>query len=159
MTESATEPMDGRWQIELLGGLRAKQGDRVVTHFQRQKVGALIAYLAYYPDRAHRREELIELLWPEVAAEDGRNSLRQTLFLLRQQLEPPGVPPGSVLAADRTSVRMNREAVNTDVAEFGAACSAGLPPGGSADRKVGATALGAGIGEEQAPWLARAVEL
>src|SRR6266571_1651618 len=91
MTELSGETMGGRWQIELLGGLRAKQGDRVVTHFRRQKVGALLAYLAYYPDRVHRREELIERLWPEVATEDGRNSLRQTLFLLRQQLEPPPV--------------------------------------------------------------------
>src|SRR5260370_13508127 len=139
MRESARERMDGRWRIELLGGVRATEGNRVVPHFRRQKARALLAYLAYYPDRAHRREELIELLWPEVAPEDGRNSLRQTLFLLRPQLEPPGVPPGSVLAADRTSVRLNREAVTTDVAEFGAACSAGLPPGGSADRKAAAT--------------------
>src|SRR5713226_936406 len=131
MTESARETNDGRWRIELLGGLRAKEGDRVVTQFQRQKVRALLAYLAYYPDRTHPRDALIELLWPEVAAEEGRNSLRQTLFLLRRQLEPAGMPAGSVLAADRTSVWLNREAVTTDVAEFGAACSAGLPPGGS----------------------------
>src|SRR5947209_7964972 len=102
---------DGCWRIDLLGGLRAERGDRVVTRFQTQKAGALLAYLAYCPGRTHRRDALIELLWPEVAAEDGRNSLRQTLFLLRQQLEPPGVPAGSVLAADRSSVRLNHEAV------------------------------------------------
>src|SRR5713101_7635240 len=61
--------MDTPWRIELLGRLRATQGDRVVTRFRAQKGGALLAYLAYHLDRPHPREELIELLWPE--AEPG----------------------------------------------------------------------------------------
>src|SRR6266516_4341904 len=97
MTESLRETTSGRWRIELLGGLRAVRGDRVVTHFQTQKAAALLAYLAYYPDRTHRRDTLIELLWPEVDADDGRNSLRQTLFLLRQQLEPLTVDGGGLM--------------------------------------------------------------
>ena len=38
----------------------------------------------------HAREELIDLVWPGVALDVGRNRLRQALFTLRQWLEPPG---------------------------------------------------------------------
>jgi DNA-binding SARP family transcriptional activator len=40
--------MDTGWRIELFGGLRAHQGDRVIAHFPTQRAGALLAYLAYY---------------------------------------------------------------------------------------------------------------
>jgi len=106
--------------IELLGGLRVAQGERVITRFRTQKGGALLGYLAYHLDRAHPREVLIELLWPWSAPAAGRNSLSVELSSLRQQLEPPGVPKGAVIAADRASVRLNPDAVTTDVAEFSA---------------------------------------
>jgi DNA-binding SARP family transcriptional activator len=57
--------MDGCWRIEMLGGLRAVQGDHVLTRFRTQKTGALLAYLAYYPQRPHLRDALIELFWPD----------------------------------------------------------------------------------------------
>jgi hypothetical protein len=42
MTQTSGEPGDGCcWRIELLGGLRAERGDRVVTRFQTQNAGAL----------------------------------------------------------------------------------------------------------------------
>src|SRR5206468_11676601 len=99
--------MATRWRIELLGGLRAVQADRVLARFQTQKIGLLLAYLAYYPQRAHRRDELIELLWPEGETQAGRNNLSVSLSWLRRQLEPPGVSAGTVLMADRASVRLD----------------------------------------------------
>ena len=119
-----------RWRIELFGGLRALQGERVITRFQTQKTGALLAYLAYHLPRpllskegsrggySHPREVLFELLWPECNPKAGRNSLSVALSSLRHQLEPPGVPAGAVIIADRLSVRLNPTAVTTDVAEF-----------------------------------------
>jgi DNA-binding SARP family transcriptional activator len=76
--------MDTPWRIELLGRLRATQGDRVVTRFRAQKGGALLAYLAYHLHRPHPREVLIELLWPEVEPHSGRNNLRRELTSLRR---------------------------------------------------------------------------
>src|SRR6266852_8489464 len=105
-------------RIELLGGLRIAQGDRVITRFRTQKTAALLAYLAFYRERAHPREHLIDLLWPEADLTSGRNSLSIALSSLRHQLEPPGVPHGAILRADRSSVQLNPEAVSTDVAEF-----------------------------------------
>ena len=60
--------MDARCRIEMLGRLRVQQGERVITRFSTQKTGALLGYLAYYRERAHPAEMLIELLWPGATA-------------------------------------------------------------------------------------------
>lgn len=78
----------------------------------------LLALLALQPQRRHAREELIELLWPGVELDVGRNRLRQVLSTLRRLLEPPDVPPDSVLSADRQTVGLNADAVVCDVHEF-----------------------------------------
>src|SRR2546428_1082809 len=103
------------WRIELLGRLRATHGDRVVTRFRARRTGALLAYLAYHLDRPHPREVLIELLWPGVEPHLGRGHLRRELSSLRRQLEPPGVPAGAVVVADRDSVQLNPAACAPDV--------------------------------------------
>src|SRR5947208_11043436 len=113
--------METRWRIELLGGLRVVRADRVVARFQTQKIGVLLAYLAYYPQLPHRREALIELLWPESDTCAGRNNLSVSLSWLRRQLEMPGGAAGAVLSADRAVVQFNPEAITTDVAEVDAA--------------------------------------
>src|ERR1051326_3118100 len=110
--------MDTRCRIELFGGLRLQQGDRLITRFRSQRTAALLAYLAYYRQRRHPREVLIDLLWPEYDLHAGRNSLSVALSSLRHQLEPPGVPAGAILQADRVSVGLNSAVVSTDVAEF-----------------------------------------
>jgi DNA-binding SARP family transcriptional activator len=51
--------MNGRWQIQLFGGLREEQGERSITRFRTQKAAALLAYLAYYRKQSHPREILI----------------------------------------------------------------------------------------------------
>jgi DNA-binding SARP family transcriptional activator len=84
----------------------------------------LLAYLAYYLHRTHPRDALIELLWPDADLDAARASLRVALSFLRQHLEPPGSPPGSVLLAEHASVRLNPNAVVTDVAAFEAALQA-----------------------------------
>jgi predicted ATPase/DNA-binding SARP family transcriptional activator len=106
------------WTVQLLGELRAAQGPQVITRFYTRKIGGLFAYLAYHPQRAHPREGLIDLFWPDAEPEAGRTSLRTALASLRRQLEPPAVPAGTVLIADRSSVRLNAESIRTDVAEF-----------------------------------------
>ncbi|HLK61323.1 MAG TPA: tetratricopeptide repeat protein [Chthonomonadaceae bacterium] len=106
------------WRIELFGGLKAEQGRRTITRFRTHKTAALLAYLAYYRNRMHPREELIELLWPDTTLEAGRVSLRTALASLRAQLEPPGAQANSVLIADRVHLQLNPHAITTDVADF-----------------------------------------
>jgi DNA-binding SARP family transcriptional activator len=76
--------MDARWRIELLGRLRAVQGDRVLTRFRTLKTRSLLAYLAYDLQRPHPREELIEMLWPESDLDAGRGNLSTALHSLRR---------------------------------------------------------------------------
>ena len=106
------------WQVQLLGGLSARRGPITLGNLGSRGVGALLARLALYPQRSHAREELIELLWPGVELDTGRNRLRQALFTLRQLLEPPGVVAAPVLTADRLSVRVVAGAIDCDVAQF-----------------------------------------
>ncbi|MCW3054907.1 MAG: transcriptional activator, partial [Chthonomonadales bacterium] len=104
-----------------MGGLRAEQNQQSLTRFRTHKTGALLAYLAYFPDRLHPRDALADLLWPEDAPEDARASLRTALNSLRKQLEPPGVPAQSVLVTDRSFIRLKKEVITTDVGLLGAA--------------------------------------
>jgi predicted ATPase/DNA-binding SARP family transcriptional activator/Tfp pilus assembly protein PilF len=133
--------MDAPWRIELLGGLRAVQAGtaaaerRVITQFRTQKTGALLAYLARNPQRTHPRDHLIELFWPDADLPAGSNSLSQALSSLRSQLEPSDVPPGTVLVANRASVRLNPDAVTTDLAELEAALHAAASTAEQTERR------------------------
>lgn len=139
--------MDAPWRIELLGRLRATQGDRVVTRFRARKTGLLLAYLAYYIQRPHPREALIDLLWPEADLSPGRGNLSKELSSLRRQLEPPGVPVGAVIVADHFAVQLNPAACVTDVAQFESALQSASRAGNDRDsvcRLVEAVELYAG---------------
>jgi DNA-binding SARP family transcriptional activator len=116
--EAMRRDVGTRWRIYLLRELRVEGCGRVLTRFRTQKAAALLAYLAYYLGRPHHRDALVELLWPACAPQAGRNNLSRELCGLRDQLEPPGVPPGTVLQADRFWVRLQADAVSTDVAAF-----------------------------------------
>ena len=106
------------WRIQLLGGLRATRGNTVLAQFPSRPVATLLALLALNPQRRHSREEIIETLWPGVELDVGRNRLRQVLSTLRRLLEPPDVPPESVLLADRQTIGLNADAVACDASEF-----------------------------------------
>src|SRR5579859_3768605 len=121
MKKVAQTSMTQPWHIQLFGGLRLRQAERTITRFRTQKIGALLAYLAYFRLRAHPRETLIDMLWPDAEPESGRHSLSLALSSLRHLLEPPGVPSGTVIVADRLTVELNPAAFLTDVAQFEAA--------------------------------------
>lgn len=120
---------DGRpdaraWSVRLLGSVEAEAAGQTLTRWPTRAVAALLARLALAPMRAHAREELIELLWPGVAPEVGRNRLRQALSTLKSLLESrDGDEP--VLVADRITVRVAAGALRCDVAAFERAARAG----------------------------------
>src|SRR5437762_1756959 len=105
--------MDTPWRIELLGRLRATQGDRVVTRFRAQRTGLLLAYLAYHVRQPHPRVALIELLWPGVDPHSGRANLRRELSSLRRELEQ--LTAGREQAGDyQGAIQWARQAVAVD---------------------------------------------
>ena len=108
----------------MFGRLSARRGIEVIDRFATSRAAALLARLALHPKRTHPREELIDLLWPDADLDAGRLSLRVAAASLRRQIEPPCVPSGSILIADRSSLRLNPLACHTDVGEFEAALNA-----------------------------------
>src|SRR5436305_1655612 len=95
MPDCKTAMHQGQWHLKLFGRLLARSEVRVVDRFRTEKTRLLLAYLAFYANRSHSREELIALLWPDADEAHGRVSLRTALASLRRQLEPPGTPAGS----------------------------------------------------------------
>jgi predicted ATPase/DNA-binding SARP family transcriptional activator len=111
-------------RITLMGEFSVQQDQRHITRFRTQKAASLLAFLAYHAHRSHPREHLLELLWPQLDPFAGRSNLSFVLSSLRNQLEPPGVATGTVLVADRNSVRLNPTSITTDVTDFEAGLKA-----------------------------------
>lgn len=96
-------------RVELLQGGRIVYADgKIVNRFDRRTTLLLLAYLALFQRRAHNREELCDLLWPDLSPASARNSLSVALSSLRSLLQ-------GALHADRWEVRLN---LMTDVREL-----------------------------------------
>ena len=105
-------------RLSLLGSLSLHSDDRPIYNITSPKIQALLAYLAFDPERFHRREELVELLWPERRSGVGAQNLRQSLSRLSKALShQPGEPP--YLLVTRQQVQFNPESDHwLDIAEF-----------------------------------------
>ncbi|MCW3098817.1 MAG: transcriptional activator [Chthonomonadaceae bacterium] len=120
MTSETVQQTEVVWRIEFFGGVcLSRQGQRRPP-FKTRRMTRLLARLACFPDRAHARDILAEELWPEEDPEAIRERFRQTLALLRRELEPENVAAGSVLIADRSTVRLAPDSFTTDIADFAA---------------------------------------
>ena len=85
---------------------------------QRRRL-ALVALLAAAGPRGMRRDKLLAYLWPESDAEQGRHSLSQTLYSLRQELGADAILAGV------DDVRLSDAVVASDLREFEDALAAG----------------------------------
>ncbi len=115
--------MEYHWHIELLGGLSVTRDGERTTKFATQKTAALLAFLAFYRGKPYLRDTLVEMLWPEADPSQGRSRLSTLLSYLRHLLEPPGIAPGTMVRADRSTVEMNADLIATDVARWESALS------------------------------------
>lgn len=105
------------WQFSFLGTVEAASEHICLNDLMGKKAGAVLALLALAPGRARSREEIINLVWPEVDFEEARNRFKQQLALLRKSLEPDGVSPGSVLITNRNQAGL-AAGHQSDVVEF-----------------------------------------
>jgi predicted ATPase/DNA-binding SARP family transcriptional activator/ATP/maltotriose-dependent transcriptional regulator MalT len=123
------------WTLQLFSGLSAYGQERKLTRFRTQKAASLLAYLACRPV-PHPRETLIAMLWPDAELEAGRHNLNNALSFLRHRLEPPGVPPGTVILADRFTVQLNPVAATSDVVSFESLVRQAGQPGASETERL-----------------------
>jgi len=101
----AKDPATRRAGSKLGKGLARRTAPRVFVHdlgrttlhvasrvieatAMRRKVAAFVTYLLTRPGFMATREQVLEALWPDSPPEVGTNSLHQTIYFLRRELEP-----------------------------------------------------------------------
>ena len=109
-------------QVRLLGGFCIERSDvgQAVSDWPRRSAKTLIKLLAVQPGHALHREQVIDVLWPEVSAESALNSLGKALHVARRALQP-GLPRRQDSAYLRLADGMlvlNTECVVVDADEF-----------------------------------------
>jgi ATP/maltotriose-dependent transcriptional regulator MalT/DNA-binding SARP family transcriptional activator len=76
-------------RVHDLGLSSYEVGSRLVTMTEtRRKSAALLLYLVSRPGLAATREQVMDGLWPDQSPKSALNSLHQTLFFLRRDIEP-----------------------------------------------------------------------
>src|SRR5262245_42221570 len=112
-------------QIALLGQFQVtRYGGQQARGFRSSRAQALLAYLAVEGDRAHRRESLMALLWPDEPEGGARTNLRTALFNLRQAIgDADANPPYLIVTPD--TLQFNPISEHTlDVTGFSSVISA-----------------------------------
>lgn len=129
---------DERLDVYALGTLRAQQGGVLLRNWGGPKAGtrqaeAIFAFLFDRGERGAHKDEVIELIWPDVELERADVAFHRTLGGLRRTLAPSGCPPmGEVISFRNDRYRLNPELVRwSDVHEFeeqlDAACTTSQP--------------------------------
>ena len=79
-----------------MGRIRINVGDDAVNAENvRRKVLALLAFLITQPRFSATRDQVTEVLWPDLAPDLALNSLNQTIYFLRRVFEPGYVASNS----------------------------------------------------------------
>lgn len=108
--------LDGRYRLRVLGPLELLDpaGEPVDDLLSRTKRLALLIYLtANDPGEFTRRDVLLEVFWPDSSLKNARNSLRQSLHVVRDALSP------EVLRnRGQEEVAVDREYLACDVVNF-----------------------------------------
>ncbi len=101
--------------LTLFGGFEVALSSGACVSLPTKKAQALLAYCALRPGQAHQRGKLATLLWGDTEEENARNSLRQTIFVLRTAL---GGKLSPALRIDADTVAADPLAIEVDVLNF-----------------------------------------
>ena len=104
--------------LSLLGPFQVALNGETVASFESNKVRALLAYLAVEADRAHPRDVLATLLWPERPDRTALANLRNAIADLRTVIGDRHVAPPFLLIT-RETIQFNEASDHSlDVAAF-----------------------------------------
>ena len=93
--------------VTIFGTFQAKIDDIPVTTFRSNKARALLVYLMCMSHRAHPREALAHLFWPNQGAKQASANLRQTLTRLQKAIQNSTASPPFLLL-ERETIQFNR---------------------------------------------------
>ncbi|MDX8470315.1 BTAD domain-containing putative transcriptional regulator [Mesorhizobium sp. VK23B] len=108
-------------RISLFGGFQIEKEAGGPVWLTGKRGPAILAYLARCPGMAAPRERLADLLWGDSDSEHSRNSLRQTLSVLRRDLSRAGM---DIIHSHKELIGIRPNAVRVDVEDFEAGLSA-----------------------------------
>jgi len=145
-----------RCAVTVLGGFEVSVDGRVVpaSAWRTRRAADLVKVLALQHGHAMHREQLLELLWPELGAEAGGANLRKAIHYARRAMDSPESVTGERglvslwggdvdVDADRFTSQLTAAQRSGDVAAYAAAADAyaGDPlPATNRGRKRPATA-------------------
>lgn len=110
------------YKLRTLGGLALMGGPAGESLAEgRRKPLALLAILAGAGDLGVTRDKMAVYLWPEGEPDKVRGALKQTLYMLRQDLADPE------LIVSGGDLRLNPASIEVDLWAFEAAITAGQP--------------------------------
>lgn len=111
-------------RLELLGDLQVRAGNGSLAAISAKKAQALLAYLAVKPAQRVSREKIAALLWSSTGPDQARQSLRQTLSMLRKELTSM-LGDARALLDDNDLLGIDETIVACDVAEFESLAASG----------------------------------
>ena len=102
--------------LRALGGFSLERGgETIASNSEARARHALLSVLAVAGERGVSRERLMGLFWPESDADRARATLKQSLYLLRRELDAPELTHGKGVLC------LNAEVIETDLARFASA--------------------------------------
>ncbi len=95
-------------RLELLGRFRVScdRAELSETAWRGRNAAQLVKRLAVAPDYTMLREQLVDLLWPNVSVSSSANSLRQALHVARRHLRTLALDPDLVLRSHGDRVQL-----------------------------------------------------
>ena len=92
--------------VHLLGGFHVAVGSRTIPdkEWRLRKARSLTKLLALAPGHQLHREQLLELLWPELSPSEAAHNLHQTLYMARRTLQPGARKPDRFLLLHEESI-------------------------------------------------------
>jgi DNA-binding SARP family transcriptional activator len=147
IASSASDPTARPLRIALLGGFRVELVDRPglpVCSWQRRSAKRLTKLLATHPRHALHREQILEILWPDVELESALNSFGKALYAARRAFEPQLLARGSsrYLTLVDGMLALNTQVVEIDTDQFERLAESALRSGDVAAYEAALAAYG-----------------
>ncbi len=108
----------GRLFVRSFGKLTTRRGgwDGPPVGISKRRERALMSYLVAHFGESISRDAILDALWPETTAAAAVNSLNQTIFQVRRQIDPEyrdGISPPYLLSTNE-SIELNPDLVKVD---------------------------------------------